>query len=771
MRLQVLITLFLTTLWMTGWGQINSIGIIGSATPGGWDAETPMIQDDTNPNVWLLEIELQDGEAKFRANDSWDLNWGATTFPVGEGTQNGPNIPVTSGTYRIVFNSESGEYFFDLQGSDLGIIGSATPFGWDREIFMFPDADQDGLYTLTLDLKIGQAKFRADGSWDTNWGGNDFPSGEAVPGGADINIPFEGTYVITFNREALTYNFEFQGEADFIGIIGDATPGGWDDDTPLSKDPNNPDVWTGRFDLTIGELKFRANGSWDENWGGETFPSGDAVPDGPNINIPVAGNYKVTFNREELTYSFEEVVGYESIGIIGTATPGGWDAETPMTQDDNDPDLWRIQIELQSGEAKFRADNAWTVNWGNSTFPFGTGLQDGPNIPVIAGEYLITLNTVTGEYFFDLLNSDIGIIGSATPFGWDREVFMFPDPDQDSLYSITLELVLGAAKFRADGTWDLNWGGNDFPEGEAIVNGPDINIPNAGTYRITFDRAALLYTFEELVDFESIGIIGSATPGGWDEETPLNRDPNTPGLWTVTLDLVDGEAKFRANNDWAVNWGGNSFPEGEAIINGDNIQIPAGRYIITFNTNDPSYQFLEIIEYDVIGIIGSSSPGGFEELVPMERDPNDISRWSLRAQLSGGDLFFAVDNTFANEVWGGAEFPNGTAVLDASIAIPTLPGDYIINFNSTTLEYSFREVVEYNAISLVGESGPFGGWPEENDMGARDLFLNKDPEDFNIWTYPEVALTTWNATGDGGIKFRLDTAWTTNWELLIFQWV
>ena len=53
-------------------------------------------------------------ELKF-ANGTWAVNWGATTFPVGVGTQGGPNIPVEAGTYTIVFNDIMGRYYFIMQ--------------------------------------------------------------------------------------------------------------------------------------------------------------------------------------------------------------------------------------------------------------------------------------------------------------------------------------------------------------------------------------------------------------------------------------------------------------------------------------------------------------------------------------------------------------------------------------------------------------------------------------------------------------------------------
>ena len=153
MRLRLLLALFVgTTFCLQAQDTINTVGLIGSAGPFGWDADTTMTQDTADPNLWHLTIDLIDGEAKFRANGNWDVNWGATDFPTGIGTQGGPNIPVFAGTYDITFNSETGEYNFMVQ-SVIGLIGDATPNGWDSDINMFEDSN--GLFFLTVDLVPG----------------------------------------------------------------------------------------------------------------------------------------------------------------------------------------------------------------------------------------------------------------------------------------------------------------------------------------------------------------------------------------------------------------------------------------------------------------------------------------------------------------------------------------------------------------------------------------------------------------------------------------
>ncbi len=83
----------------------------------GWDAAgTPMTamgkRANTETHDWFLDAEYStDANLKF-ANGTWDINWGATDFPMGYGTQGGPNIPVAAGSYRVFFNDILGLYYF-----------------------------------------------------------------------------------------------------------------------------------------------------------------------------------------------------------------------------------------------------------------------------------------------------------------------------------------------------------------------------------------------------------------------------------------------------------------------------------------------------------------------------------------------------------------------------------------------------------------------------------------------------------------------------------
>ncbi|HQQ84012.1 MAG TPA: serine hydrolase [Cyclobacteriaceae bacterium] len=85
------------------------------------------------------------------------------------------------------------------------------------------------------------------------------------------------------------------------------------------------------------------------------------------------------------------------------------------------------------------------------------------------------------------------------------------------------------------------------------------------------------------------GIIGDATPKGWDEASPdlkLTEQKQPPGLWFIeNVVLKKGEWKFRRDNSWNTNFGDNE-PDKMLDANGRNIQVEGGVYDITLDLTD-----------------------------------------------------------------------------------------------------------------------------------------------------------------------------------------
>ncbi len=86
---------------------------------------------------------------------------------------------------------------------------------------------------------------------------------------------------------------------------------------------------------------------------------------------------------------------------------------------------------------------------------------------------------------------------------------------------------------------------------EANYSGGNFAVPNTGFYEVTADLENMVYTVTEM----TWGVIGDATPGGWDADTPLTYDPDL-NVWSAVIELSSsGSFKFRANNDWVVDFG------------------------------------------------------------------------------------------------------------------------------------------------------------------------------------------------------------------------
>lgn len=470
----------------------------------------------------------------------------------------------------------------------------AGPFnGWGADVMTIV---ADNIWEIKeVDLGGDAFKLKNCADWcDEDWGDADcdgiMTSNKADGGNGDSDCAISGLVNIRFNDQTLQYSVEpavvFAQNTTGLFLLGDFNDFQGED---YAFTQTADHIWELKEALLAPGESFRfaekAN-FMGQNWGASDTP-GQAELFGQNIVFGDENQeafYDVVFNDRTLEYTFT-FVRFPSIGIIGSATPGGWDVDTDL--EDNGDGTFSITLELVDGEAKFRANDAWDTNWGGTDFPMGIGTLEGPNILVVAGTYNITFTPETGEYSFveDAGIETIGIIGDATPEGWNAETKMILN--DDGIYHLVVGLTDGGLKFRANDDWDyLSWGADDFPSGTgATDNAPNIPV-TAGIYYITFDPATGAYNFAPA----SIGIIGSATPTGWESDTDLTPT-GTTGELSLTLDLVDGEIKFRTNDDWFYDWGGDAFPTGTASYKGDNLAVTAGNYTVTLNVNTGAYTF------------------------------------------------------------------------------------------------------------------------------------------------------------------------------------
>ena len=188
-------------------------------------------------------------------------------------------------------------------------------------------------------------------------------------------IPGAGTWIVTLDMNNLTYSVG----KPILYMAGDAN--GWDHSDVLNSDDGVK--FTGYMYLNQNGFKFSTQPNWKGTSYGADF---DTAPDAGNIVITEeAGFYQVDVDLSKKTYTLTPF----TIGIIGNATPKGWDGDTNMTYNPEER-CWELKdVTLTDGEMKFRHTNDWNLSWGGELDNLTT--QNGPNIVVAAGTYDIKL--------------------------------------------------------------------------------------------------------------------------------------------------------------------------------------------------------------------------------------------------------------------------------------------------------------------------------------------------------------------------------------------
>ena len=407
------------------------------------------------------------------------------------------------------------------------------------------------------------------------------------------------------------------------------------------------------FGEDVSALQFKFVG---EAWGNNEFsvPAGETqAPEAAELPLVAGGGDNIAAYTTHRFYSLTLDKGtpklvknfsFNSLGVIGDATPTGWDADTDM-QFNADKQRFYVDLTLIDGTIKFRADDAWDVNWGGADGVLASGAD---NIPVTAGDYRIYVNLNDPANPTYELNK--GMFGKEEPVGGNTTPEPEPEPDPteltwylvgnfngwtvaDAAYTMTKEAEWFVFKgFVADGdgfkfnagSWDINRGatGDVEPfelaantEYEIVANGKNFSIA-AGTYDVYMSLdAAKVYVMAE-------GLTPGQTPG----EEPKPEEPEFEGVasewgvvgvinnWGATADIVmyttpteglfvaknaempAGAFKIRANNEWndAKNYG--FAAAGTAAVDhaydlicgagSKDITLLAGTYDIYFDLNN-----------------------------------------------------------------------------------------------------------------------------------------------------------------------------------------
>jgi len=197
------------------------------------------------------------------------------------------------------------------------------------------------------------------------------------------------------------------------GLVGDAV-NGWGgisrgfatNDIELLTDGSG--VYVAYATFLDGQFKFRQDADWGVNFG-DTGADGTLDAGGDNISIS-AGTYAVILDLNNNTYSVESTFT-DVWGIVGSGVTlqkddgsgdiaewGGGAKDTKFTPDPCNEGTFILKgIKLRDGDIKFRQDDDWGVNLGDTGVD---GILDagGDNIAVTAGTYNITLDITNNSY-------------------------------------------------------------------------------------------------------------------------------------------------------------------------------------------------------------------------------------------------------------------------------------------------------------------------------------------------------------------------------------
>ncbi len=184
-----------------------------------------------------------------------------------------------------------------------------------------------------------------------------------------------------------------------------------------------------------------------------------------------------------------------------------------------------------------------------------------------AGQYLLTIDMENCSYEFVSAWEYLSTPGGSN--GWAPASAMRLTTTDYVNYS-GFAYLDGEYKFCLGDSWDNGDYGIGDAEGTLAYKGGNLSA-ETGLYWCAVNIEDLTYT---LTKIETIGVVGTAV-GSWDVDVDLT--PSEDMLtWTGEIEMAAGEYKFRANDGWDVNLGGDI---NALVPGGANIMIEeAGTY-------------------------------------------------------------------------------------------------------------------------------------------------------------------------------------------------
>ena len=332
------------------------------------------------------------------------------------------------------------------------------------------------------------------------------------------------------------------------------------------------------------------------------------------VSINLASGDAVSINKGETTGKFTPTatpqLDEKGYYMLGQVNGNEWNTESPVWMKKISDGVYQLKVTTTADKNWFKfyagsnyVKGDWdSINKGalgckenGSEETFGYILYNGDSwgelqTPVIpgAGTWIVTLDM--NNLTYTVGKPVLYMAGDAN--GWATNDYLAGDDGVH--FTGYMYLNQNGFKFCTQPEWKgTNYGADFNTAGDAA----NITMTeDAGYYKVEVDLSAKTY---KLTPITTIGIIGSASPGGWDSDVdmkyiPYNAETKELGYWEAKdIKLASGEIKFRANDDWAINWGGdvNALTQ-----SGANISVDAGTYDIKLYAWANGYAKCELIK-------------------------------------------------------------------------------------------------------------------------------------------------------------------------------
>jgi hypothetical protein len=512
-------------------------------------------------------------------NDTIKINTGALTetqvFSWGE-TESGLGSPIV---YTILFDRADGDFSTPIWSKTSDSAGAETKA------------------TLTFDeLKQVYTTAGASGVVSVKW------NVKAENGSPNVKMGQVASFVkIALSADGVS-NFQLVSPPDQSVLSFDGTMENevfafdWNDATATSGSLTYKfylDLLDGDFSAPLLTLDADDEGAASQvskthgEW--KTLLEQNNIEEGPYKWTVKAISSDLEWMKDVFEVYFEFVNWKKPIYIVGAATSVGWDINNALEMNFVAPNVWTGVYELKAGQdfKFFPERGSWDNGIGADRFEKFIGCSDPGN------GNITNTGTTDGFYFVivDLNTKTVTvsdgpkILGGSVIADWNTANAIPLQMVENGVYDTYQYITVDGYGFKfvpSNAGWDGDFGASKISEGfldQADEN--NLTVEADGFYRVRVNMNDFSYSVVET----NWGIIGSASPGGWSDDTNMSfTAAKGEYTWSADITLADGEIKFRANDGWDINLGDNGA-DGSLEYNGGNIAVSAGNYHIELILN------------------------------------------------------------------------------------------------------------------------------------------------------------------------------------------